>query len=124
MIQTPFTKLINIQYPIMCGGMYIVGRTELTAAVSEAGGLGTITSKTQETAEDLRAEIRKVQKLTRKPFAVNINLFPSTTATPNEAYIDVLIEEGVGIVETSGRSPEPYMKRFKDHGIVVIHKVP
>jgi nitronate monooxygenase len=118
------TELLGIEYPIMCGGMFQVGRAELAAAVSEAGGLGTITSKTQPTPEDLRQEIRKVKALTKKPFAVNINIFPSSTPTPNEAYIDVLIEEGVRIVETSGRSPEPYMKQLKDGGVTVIHKVP
>ncbi|MBX6377937.1 MAG: nitronate monooxygenase, partial [Clostridia bacterium] len=97
---------------------------ELAAAVSEAGGLGIITSATQPTAEDLRREIRRVRELTQKPFAVNINLFPSSRPVPNEAYIDVLLEEGVRIVETSGRSPEPYMKILKDNGVIVIHKVP
>jgi NAD(P)H-dependent flavin oxidoreductase YrpB (nitropropane dioxygenase family) len=123
MIKTRMTELLGIEYPIMCGGMFQVGRGELAAAVSEAGGLGTITSKTQSSAEALREEIRKIQALTKKPFAVNINLFPSATATPNEAYIDVLIEEGVKVVETSGRSPEPFIQRFKDAGITVIHKV-
>jgi NAD(P)H-dependent flavin oxidoreductase YrpB (nitropropane dioxygenase family) len=124
MIRTRFTELVGIEHPVMCGGMYIVGRAELAAAVSEAGGLGTITSKTQPTPEDLRREIRRVRELTRKPFAVNLNLFPSTTPTPNEGYIAVLLEEGVRIVETSGRSPEPYMKVLKDNGVIVIHKVP
>jgi NADH:quinone reductase (non-electrogenic) len=95
----------------------------LAAAVSEAGGMGIITSATFETAEDLRKEIRKAKKLTAKPIAVNINLFPSVRKMPNEAYIDVLIEEGIRIVETSGRSPEPYMKVLKDNGVTVIHKV-
>ncbi|BCJ86693.1 NAD(P)H-dependent flavin oxidoreductase [Effusibacillus dendaii] len=124
MIKTRMTELLGIEYPIMCGGMFLVGRAELAAAVSEAGGLGTITSKTQPTVEDLRKEIQKVKSLTKKPFAVNLNLFPSTTETPNDQYIDVLLEEGVRIVETSGRSPEPIIQRLKDNNVVVIHKVP
>jgi nitronate monooxygenase len=115
--------LLQIQYPIICGGLFRIGRAPLAAAVSEAGGLGIITSATFETAEDLREEIRKAKNLTAKPIAVNINLFPSVRKMPNEAYIDVLIEEGIRIVETSGRSPEPYMKVLKDNGVTVIHKV-
>lgn len=123
-MKTRFTELIGIEYPIMCGGMFQVGRAELCAAVSEAGGLGTITSATQGTAENLRKEIRKVKELTNKPFAVNLSLFPSARPIPNDDYIEVLIDEGVKVVETSGQSPETVMKSLKDGGCIVIHKVP
>jgi nitronate monooxygenase len=123
MMKTRFTELVGIEYPIMCGGMFQVGRAELCAAVSEAGGLGTITSTTQRTPENLRNEIRKIKDLTNKPFAVNINLFPSANPMPNDEFIDVLIEEGVKVVETSGRSPEAVIGRLKNAGIIVIHKV-
>lgn len=122
-MKTKITELLGIEYPIICGGMFQVGRAELAAAVSEAGGLGIITSKTQGTPEKLRDEIRKVKQMTNKPFGVNLNLFPSTTPTPNEAFIEVMAEEGVKIVETSGRSPEPLMKLLKDNGFIVMHKV-
>jgi NADH:quinone reductase (non-electrogenic) len=122
-MKTRMTELLNIQYPVICGGMYRIGRAPLAAAVSEAGGLGIITSATFETAEELRQEIRKARELTEKPIGVNINLFPSVKKMPNEAYIDVLLNEGIRIVETSGRNPEPYMKVLKDHNVIVIHKV-
>lgn len=122
-MRTRITDLLQIQYPIICGGLYRVGRAPLAAAVSEAGGLGIITSATFETAEELRQEIRRAKELTAKPVAININLFPSVRKMPNDAYIDVLLEEGIRIVETSGRSPEPYMKVLKDNGVTVIHKV-
>ncbi|CAH0310877.1 Nitronate monooxygenase [Peribacillus frigoritolerans] len=122
-MKTRMTELLGIEYPIICGGMFQVGRAPLAAAVSEAGGLGIITSKTQVTPEGLRDEIRKVKTLTKKPFAVNLNLFPSQTATPNDEFIDILIEEDVKIVETSGRSPESLMPRLKEHGFTVLHKV-
>ncbi|OLO38994.1 nitronate monooxygenase [Alkalihalophilus pseudofirmus] len=122
-MKTRITELLGIKYPIICGGMFQVGRAELAAAVSEAGGLGTITSKTFVTPEGLREEVRKVKALTKKPFAVNLNLFPSQTATPNEEFIDVLIQEGVKIVETSGRSPKELMPILKENGFIVIHKV-
>jgi nitronate monooxygenase len=122
-VKTKITELLGIEYPIICGGMFQVGRAELAAAVSEAGGLGVITSKTFVTPEGLRNEIHKVKALTKKPFAVNLNLFPSQTGTPNEDFIDVLIEEGVKIVETSGRSPKDIMPKLKDNGFIVLHKV-
>lgn len=122
-MKTKITELLGIEYPIICGGMFQVGRAELAAAVSEAGGLGIITSKTQGTPEGLRKEIRRVKELTDKPFGVNLNLFPSTTPTPNEEFIQVMIEEGVNIVETSGRSPEPLMPLLKDNDFIVMHKV-
>ncbi|PEI58549.1 NAD(P)H-dependent flavin oxidoreductase [Priestia aryabhattai] len=122
-MKTRITELLNIQYPVICGGLFRIGRAPLAAAVSEAGGLGIITSATFETAKELRHEIRKVRELTDKPIGININLFPSVKRMPNEAYIDVLLEEGIRIVETSGRSPEPYMKVLKDNNVVVIHKV-
>lgn len=123
-MRTRITELLGIEYPIICGGMFRVGRAPLAAAVSEAGGLGIITSATFETVEELRQEIRKARELTAKPIGVNINLFPSARKMPNEAYIDVLLQEGVRIVETSGRSPEAYIKLLKDNGVIVIHKVP
>ncbi|MFI8495600.1 NAD(P)H-dependent flavin oxidoreductase [Peribacillus butanolivorans] len=122
-MKTRITELLGIEYPIICGGMFQVGRAQLAAAVTEAGGLGIITSKTQVTPESLRDEVRKVKALTKKPFAVNLNLFPSQTATPNEDFIDILVEEDVKIVETSGRSPEALMPKLKKHGFTVIHKV-
>ncbi|KQU22479.1 NAD(P)H-dependent flavin oxidoreductase [Peribacillus butanolivorans] len=122
-MKTRITELLGIEYPIICGGMFQVGRAQLAAAVTEAGGLGIITSKTQVTPEGLRDEVRKVKALTKKPFAVNLNLFPSQTATPNEDFIDILVEEDVKIVETSGRSPEALMPKLKKHGFTVIHKV-
>lgn len=122
-MKTRITELLGIKYPIICGGMFQVGRAELAAAVSEAGGLGIITSKTQGTPEGLRTEIRKTKERTNKPFGVNLNLFPSTTPTPNEEFIQVMIEEDINIVETSGRSPEPLMKLLKDNDFIVMHKV-
>jgi NAD(P)H-dependent flavin oxidoreductase YrpB (nitropropane dioxygenase family) len=58
-MKTKITELLGINYPIVQGGMHYVGFAELAAAVSNAGGLGTITGLTQKTADDLRQEIRK-----------------------------------------------------------------
>ncbi|MFH1382696.1 MAG: nitronate monooxygenase [Chloroflexota bacterium] len=124
MFETRITKLLNIKYPIIQSGMMWLSRAELAAAVSNAGGLGIITSANLATKEELRDEIRKVKSLTDKPFGVNLNLFPSMRPVNTAEYIDVMINEGVPIVETSGRSPEEHMKQFKEGKIKVIHKAP
>ena len=123
MFKTRVTEILGIQYPIIQGSMLRVSRAQLAAAVSNAGGLGIIASATFSTAKELREEIRRAKSLTDKPFGVNINLFPATRTIPNEEFIDTLIEEGVGVVETSGqRSPEPYIERLKKGNVKVIHK--
>jgi len=122
--ETRITKLLGIKYPIIQGGMIWLSRAELAAAVSNAGGLGIITSANLATKEELRNEIRKTRSMTDKPFGVNINLAPTVHPVNTEEYIEVVIEEGIDIVETSGHSPEPYMKQLKEGKVKVLHKVP
>ncbi len=99
-----------------------VGRAELAAAVSNAGALGTITALTQPTPEALRNEIVRVRSLTDQPFAVNLTILPTIKPVPYDEYVQAVVENGVKIVETAGRNPEPYMPAFKAAGIKVIHK--
>lgn len=122
MLTTRVTEMLGIEHPIVQGGMMWVGRAELAAAVSEAGGLGIITALTQPTPEDLRSEIARVRALTDKPFGVNLTILPTITPPPYDEYRRVMIEEGVRIVETAGSSPEQHMADFADAGITVIHK--
>jgi len=124
MFKTRVTEMLGIEYPIIQGAMLRASLAELVAAVSNAGGLGIMASAIFSNAKELRDEIRKAKSLTDKPFGVNINLFPATRPMPNEEFIDTLIEEGVGVVSTSGlRSPAPYMERLKRGNVKVIHKV-
>ena len=124
MFATRITELLGIKYPIIQGGMIWLSTAELAAAVSAAGGLGIITSANFATKETLRDELRRAKSLTDKPLGVNINLGPTVRPASTEEYIDVVINEGIGIVETSGRSPEPYMKQLKQGGVKVLHKAP
>jgi NAD(P)H-dependent flavin oxidoreductase YrpB (nitropropane dioxygenase family) len=121
-MKTRITELFNIEHPIMQGGMHYVGFAELAAAVSNAGGMGTITGLTQRSSQDLDAEIKKCHALTDKPFAVNLTFLPSLAAPPYEEYIEVIANNGVTVVETAGRSPEKYMASLKAANIKVIHK--
>lgn len=121
-MKTRITELFGIQHPIVQGGMHFVGLAELAAAVSNAGGLGIITGLTQPTPEDLAREIAKCNDMTDKPFGVNLTFLPGFTNPPYPEYIDAIIQGGVKVVETAGRSPEQYMPALKEGGIKVIHK--
>ncbi len=121
-MKTRITELFGIEHPIIQGGMHFVGLAELAAAVSEAGGLGIITGLTQATPEKLAAEIAKAKDMTDKPIGVNLTFLPTFSTPPYPEYIQAIIEGGVRIVETAGRSPEEHMPVMKAAGIKVIHK--
>jgi NAD(P)H-dependent flavin oxidoreductase YrpB (nitropropane dioxygenase family) len=121
-VKTAITRLFGIEHPIIQGGMHYVGFAELAAAVSNAGGLGIITGLTQKTPELLAREIARCRDMTDKPFGVNLTFLPTLSAPPYPEYIRAIVEGGVKIVETAGRSPEQYMPALKAAGIKVIHK--
>ena len=123
MFKTRITELLGIEYPIIQGAMLWLSRAELAAAVSNAGGLGIIAAGSFATTDELRQEILKMKNLTDKPFAVNITLMPTGRRRNWEEYINVALEEGVSIIETSGRNPELYMERLKAAKVKTLHKV-
>src|SRR3954462_2028260 len=96
-LKTRITELLKIQHPIVQGGMMWVGRAELAAAVSNAGGLGMLTALTQPTPDDLRRENDRCRALTSKPFGVNLALLPSMNAPDYPAYRRAIIDSGVRI---------------------------
>ncbi|WP_313024393.1 NAD(P)H-dependent flavin oxidoreductase [Pseudomonas lopnurensis] len=121
-MKTQITELLGIRYPIIQGGMQWVGRAELAAAVSNAGGLGILTGLTQPTPEDLAKEIARCRAMTDKPFGVNMTIFPTISPPPYDDYITAIIEGGVTVVETAGNKAVEYMPRLKAAGIKIIHK--
>lgn len=121
-MKTRLTELLGIEAPVICGGMMRVGTADLAAAASNAGALGVMTALTQPTPEGLEAEIARCGSLTDKPFGVNLTVGVVASEINYDDYVDVIIKSGVKIVETAGRSPEPFMDRFKEAGIKVIHK--
>ena len=98
-MRTKITELFGIEHPIMQGGMHYVGFAELAAAVSNAGGIGTITGLTQKTAADLANEIARCKDMTDKPFAVNLTFLPTLNPPDYPAYVKAIIEGGVKVVE-------------------------
>jgi nitronate monooxygenase len=114
---------LGIKYPIIQGAMGGgLACAELVAAVSNAGGLGTLTALNYTSGKELRAEVKKTKNLTDKPFAVNVTLLPTIRPVNYEDYFTSAIEEGVNIIETSGRSPEPYMKLLKSARVKTLHR--
>lgn len=115
MIRSRICDLLGIQYPIFQGGMAWVADATLAAAVSNAGGLGIISSINAGT-EAVRNEVRKCRELTDKPFGVNIML-----QSPDAAEVArMVVEEGVEVVTTGAGSPAQYMSMWKAAGIKVI----
>jgi len=117
-------KLLGIECPIIQGGMTWIANAELAAAVSEAGGLGTISPNAGMRIEDnvevnLRDQIRKAKGLTSKPFSVNIVVLIPEIA----ALVDLLIAEGVKVVTTAAGNPRLHTRRLKEAGIKVLHVV-
>ncbi|KAK8136436.1 2-nitropropane dioxygenase family [Apiospora sp. TS-2023a] len=121
---TELTRRLGIKIPVVQGGMQHVGLAEMASAVSNAGGLGLLTALTQPTPEDLRKEIRRCRAMTKKdhPFGVNITLLPALNPPDYGAYAQVVIDEGINIVETAGNSPGPVIKKLKAAGVIILHK--
>jgi NAD(P)H-dependent flavin oxidoreductase YrpB (nitropropane dioxygenase family) len=123
MFRTRITEMLGIRYPLVGGTMMWISTSEFVAAISNAGGLGILASAMYESQEALADAIDRVRDRTDKPFAVNLNLFPMIRPIDNNEYLDVVIEKGVRIVETSGHSaPEDLCARFKQAGLIWIHK--
>jgi len=121
-METRITRLLDIEHPIIQGGMHYVGFAEMAAAVSNAGGLGIITALTQGTPEKLGNEIDRCKKLTNKPFGVNLTFLPSLTPPDYPGLVDVIISKGITVVETAGNNPKEWLPILKEHNIKVIHK--
>lgn len=123
MFKTRVTEKLGIQYPILQGPMLWLSKAEMVAAVSNAGGLGILSSATFPTKEVFREEVKKTKSLTNKPFAVNIVFLPAMRELPNDEYIEVILEEGVKTIDTVGPIKPSLIEQLHKAGIVCIHKV-
>jgi enoyl-[acyl-carrier protein] reductase II len=119
MFETELCDIFSIEYPIIQGGMVWVSYCELCAAVSEAGGLGTLAGGSM-TPDELREQIKLVKGKTKKPFGVNV---PITRPNADD-LIDVSIEEGVNVISTSAGNPKKFTQKIHDAGVKVIHVSP
>lgn len=125
LFRTRITELFGIRHPILSGGLMWLSDARFVAAAVNAGGMGFITARTFPDPATFRDELRKCRELTGgKPFGVNLYL------TPREAdnrmipgHADILLQEGVRHVETSGLPPKDLLPALKEAGAVVMHKV-
>lgn len=118
-MKTDLCKLLNIEYPIIQGGMAWVATAELAAAVSNAGGLGIIAAGNAP-ADYVSEQVRKAKMLTDKPFGVNVMLLSPFAGE----VMKMLCEEKVAVVTTGAGNPGKYIASLKEAGIKVIPVVP
>lgn len=121
-LKTRVTEILGAEYPLVMGTMGYQSTPELVAAAVNAGAFACLSSVMSKTTKALREDIRKTKSLTDKQFGVNINLFPMVSPLPHEEYIDVALEEGIKVIETSGRSPERLVDRIKRGDTKLMHK--
>lgn len=122
MISTRFTQMFNVKHPIVQGGMQWVGRSEMAAAVANAGGLGMLTALTQPSPEALSQEIARTREMTDGRFGVNLTILPAITPPPYAEFRQAIIEAGIDVVETAGSAPREHIEVFKAANVKVIHK--
>lgn len=121
--KTRITEMLGIEHPIIQGGMQQVGRAELAAAVSNAGGLGIVTGLTQPSPEALRHEIERCRSMTSKPFGVNMTVFPTINSPDYKAYAQAIIDAKITVVETAGTPAVAELwEMFRANGIRILHK--
>lgn len=122
MLKTKMTEMLGVDYPIQCGTLQWLSRAELVAAVANSGGLACISAASFPNNGELTREIARTKELTNRPFGVNISLFPPATPEIIKGQIRILVDMGIHIIETSGRSPEPYRNLIRDGDMIHIHK--
>jgi nitronate monooxygenase len=121
--KTRVTEMLGIEHPIVQGGMQGVGYAELASAVSNAGGLGTLTALTQPSPEALRDEIERCKAMTSKPFAVNITVLPTILPPDYKGYAQAALDAGIKIIETAGtQQVREIWEMVKPHGVTILHK--
>ena len=126
LFRTRITDLYGIRLPVVASGLMWLADPVYVAAIARAGLIGFMTAASFPDLDALRAGIRRCRELSAgKPFGLNIMIRVSRDGSDRvNPLIDVAIEEGVKFVETAGNNPEAYIRRLKDAGITVLHKVP
>ena len=123
MFKTRITDLFGIEHPIVGGCMMHISGAAFVAAICNAGALGMMASAMYDTQDKFREAVREVKSLTGGPFGVNLSLFPALRPIDNALYVEVILEEGVPVVETSGhRPPAELLAALKAGGVKVMHK--
>ncbi len=109
-------KVLQIPFPIIQGGMGNISNAKLTAAVSEAGGLGTIGCGTM-TPDEVEKIIIETKKLTKKNFAINIAI---SVSPYTKELINLVFKHAISVVSLSAGNPAPYISALHEQGVTVI----
>lgn len=121
--KTSLTPLLGTKHPIIGGTMMDISKPSFVAAISSAGALGVLASAMYRDPAGFRDAVKETKDLTDQPFGVNINLFPMMEKLDNRVYLEIMLEEGLGIVETSGFAPpEELVAEMKKNGMRWMHK--
>ncbi len=116
--KTRVTEAFGIQYPIVQGGLAYLAYADLCAAVSNAGGLGQITAMSLGSPEELKQEIRKVKRMTDRPFSVNFAI--GQHGRPFAHMVEAALEENVKIMSITGGNPTPFFELLKGTDVKVL----
>ncbi|MFX1364943.1 MAG: nitronate monooxygenase [Promethearchaeota archaeon] len=128
---TKITKMAGVQYPIIMGAFFSIGKAEFAAAFSNAGGLGILTAGNFKTVDEFQEEIEKIKNLTNKPYGVNFTIMPpqvmektgrGRTEESFLDYIDIAIDAGVRIFTTAAYKAEKIGKKVHDADCYWFHK--
>jgi NADH:quinone reductase (non-electrogenic) len=111
MVNTRVTEMLNIELPIIQGGLAYLAYSELAAAVSNAGGLGQITAMSLPDSAALKREIKKTKDKTNRPFGVNFAI--GQHGRSFEEMLETAIEEEVAVISITGGNPAPVLKRLE-----------
>ncbi|QFS81749.1 Nitronate monooxygenase [Roseivivax sp. THAF40] len=125
-LATPLTRQFDLRLPVLAGGLMWLADAEYCAAAAKAGVLPFITAASFPDDGALRAEIARCRDMAAgRPFGVNVSMLPKLVpGEKTEGLFRLIIDEGIEVVETSGRNPEPYVPLLKEAGVTIIHKVP
>ncbi|MGH1414972.1 MAG: NAD(P)H-dependent flavin oxidoreductase [Pelagimonas sp.] len=125
-LNTELTRRFGLRLPVLAGGLMWLADADYVAAAAHAGGIGFLTAASFPEDDALRCEISRARDLCAgKAFGVNVSMLPKLVpGDRTDTVFRIAAEEGVKVIETSGRNPEPYMPLLRELGLTVIHKVP
>ena len=123
MLSTVLTERTGSKYPIVAGAMMHISTPAFVAACCNAGALGVLASAIYRSSDAFQDALKETKNLTDKKFCVNLNYFPALKPTDNKRYLEILAEEGVTLIETSGhKAPDEDIPFIKEAGFTWMHK--
>jgi len=121
-MKTRITEKLGIRHPLQVGTMMHISNADFVIAVANAGAFACLASAMFPNEATLREQLSRIRAATDQPWGVNVSLFPGHDARTVDVTFDILADEGVRIIETAGRSPEPHLKKIRAMGAIHVHK--